>query len=71
LGATILDLYYYLNFIKLQYIPIFIVGFITSFIVSIIIIKFLLKNLIENISLIYFAIYRFILVIIFYFLLKI
>lgn len=59
MGATALDLYKSLDFLKVDDIPVFAVGFVMAFIVAMLAIKTFL-HLIKRISFIPFAIYRFI-----------
>ena len=65
IGATGLDLYKSLSFLTVSDIPMFAVGFIMAFIVALVAIKTFLE-LIKRISVIPFAIYRFILAIVVY-----
>lgn len=65
-GATILDLYKSWSFLTQADLPMFLIGFVTAFIVALIAIKTFL-NVIKRISFIPFAIYRFIVAIIVYF----
>lgn len=60
IGATVLDLYKSLPFLSMQDFPMFAVGFITAFVVALLAIKLFLQ-LIKRISFVPFAIYRFIL----------
>ncbi|TCJ98574.1 undecaprenyl-diphosphatase [Volucribacter psittacicida] len=66
MGATILDLYKSLDFLSLDDLPMFAVGFFTAFVVALIAIKTFL-NLIKKISFVPFAIYRFVVAIVVYF----
>ncbi|QCI20808.1 undecaprenyl-diphosphate phosphatase [Buchnera aphidicola (Hyperomyzus lactucae)] len=66
MGASFFDLINNFNNIKILNIPIFFIGFIVSFIVSLLFIKKLLK-IINKTSLIFFGIYRFIIVVLIYF----
>jgi undecaprenyl-diphosphatase len=58
MGATVLDVYKSIGFLTLADLPMFAVGFITAFIVALIAIKTFLQ-IIKRISFIPFAIYRF------------
>ncbi|MGP4123194.1 MAG: undecaprenyl-diphosphate phosphatase [Sodalis sp. (in: enterobacteria)] len=58
LGATVLDLYKSLPFLAWRDFPMFAVGFVTPFVVALLAIKFFLK-IINSISFVPFAIYRF------------
>ncbi|RJT27679.1 undecaprenyl-diphosphate phosphatase [Buttiauxella izardii] len=58
MGATVLDVYKSIGFLTMADLPMFAVGFITAFIVALIAIKTFLQ-LIKRISFIPFAIYRF------------
>ncbi|WP_413736916.1 undecaprenyl-diphosphate phosphatase [Sodalis sp. RH21] len=60
LGATVLDLYKSLPFLSWHDFPMFAVGFVTAFVVALIAIKLFLQ-IIKRISFVPFAIYRFIL----------
>ncbi|TKI04911.1 undecaprenyl-diphosphate phosphatase [Martelella alba] len=60
IGATIVDLYKSLPFLSWRDFPLFAVGFVTAFIVALLAIKFFLQ-IIKHISFVPFAIYRFIL----------
>ncbi|CUX96264.1 Undecaprenyl-diphosphatase [Candidatus Gullanella endobia] len=68
LGATILELYKSLILLTWQDLPMFAIGFFTSFMISLLTIKFFMK-IIKSISFIPFAIYRFILAIVVYWIL--
>lgn len=59
MGATVLDLYKSIEFLSVNDIPIFLVGFLTAFIVALIAIKTFL-NVIKRMSFIPFALYRFV-----------
>lgn len=69
LCATVLDLYLSLPFIVWQDLPIFMIGLITAFIVTLLTIKFFLK-IVKRVSFIPFAIYRFILAVVAYWMLN-
>ena len=58
MGATVLDVYKSIGFLTMADLPMFAVGFITAFIVALIAIKTFLQ-VIKRISFIPFAIYRF------------
>ncbi|WP_034460818.1 undecaprenyl-diphosphate phosphatase [Buttiauxella noackiae] len=58
MGATVLDVYKSIGFLSIADLPMFAVGFITAFIVALIAIKTFLQ-IIKRISFIPFAIYRF------------
>ncbi|TNH09008.1 undecaprenyl-diphosphate phosphatase [Testudinibacter sp. TR-2022] len=66
MGATALDLYKSWHFLTLDDLPMFAVGFVTAFVVAMMAIKWLL-NLIKRISFVPFAIYRFVVAIVLYF----
>lgn len=66
MGATALDLYKSLGFLTLSDIPMFATGFIVAFLVALVAIKVFLE-LIKRISFVPFAIYRFILAAVVYF----
>lgn len=66
MGATVLDLYKSIDFLTVNDLPLFAVGFVTAFVVALIAIKTFL-NLIKKISFIPFAIYRFVVAAVVYF----
>jgi len=66
MGATVLDVYKSIGFLSMADLPMFAVGFITAFIVALIAIKTFLQ-LIKRISFIPFAIYRFVVAAVVYF----
>lgn len=68
LGATVLDLYKSLPFLAWQDFPMFAIGFVTAFVVALLAIKFFLQ-IIKRISFVPFAIYRFILAAVVYWIL--
>lgn len=68
LGAMVLDLYKSLLFLAWQDFPMFAIGFVTAFVVSLLTIKFFLQ-IIKRISFVPFAIYRFILASVMYWIL--
>ncbi|GGE56943.1 undecaprenyl-diphosphatase 1 [Pullulanibacillus camelliae] len=65
IGATGLDLYKSLDTLNASDLPLFLIGFITAFIVAMFAIVFFLK-LLQRIKLIPFAIYRFVIAIVFF-----
>jgi undecaprenyl-diphosphatase len=66
MGATVLDVYKSIGFLTMADLPMFAVGFITAFIVALIAIKTFLQ-IIKRISFIPFAIYRFVVAAVVYF----
>lgn len=66
MGATVLDVYKSIGFLTMADLPMFAVGFMTAFIVALIAIKTFLQ-LIKRISFIPFAIYRFAVAVVVYF----
>ncbi|WP_424321652.1 undecaprenyl-diphosphate phosphatase [Hazenella coriacea] len=66
MAATAKDLYESWGFLTLADLPLFITGFITAFVVAMVAIKYFLQ-LISKVKLVPFAIYRFVLAIVFWF----
>lgn len=65
MAATVKDLYESWDFLTLGDLPLFVTGFITAFVVAMIAIKYFL-HLISKVKLVPFAIYRFVLAIVFW-----